>query len=40
LTIWEDALIDGLVRVDGPHAGDRAMVAITARGRQWLTCES
>ena len=36
LTIWEDALADGLVRVEGGGAARREIVVVTHRGRALL----
>jgi hypothetical protein len=36
-TIWEDALIDGLIRVGRPEAGQQSQVTLTPRGRAILT---
>lgn len=36
LTIWEDALADGLVRVEGGGAARREIVVVTLRGRALL----
>lgn len=35
-TVWEDALIDGLVRVNGNGKGDQSEVTLTPRGRAIL----
>jgi hypothetical protein len=39
LTIWEDAVSDGLVRVNGGGRRDQATVTITERGRALLNGE-
>jgi hypothetical protein len=41
LSIWEDALADGLVQVECPNGRPRheTMVALTARGRAVLTAD-
>ena len=35
-TIWEDALIDGLIRVARGEAGQQSQVTLTPRGRALL----
>jgi hypothetical protein len=35
-TIWEDALIDGLIQVARGEAGQQSQVALTPRGRALL----
>jgi hypothetical protein len=39
-SVWEDALIDGLVRVERAGTMDRAKVVLTARGRAILAGNS
>jgi hypothetical protein len=36
LSIWEDAILDGLVTFDGGETRDRARVALTPKGRALL----
>ena len=36
LSIWEDAILDGLVAFDGGATRDRARVALTPKGRALL----
>jgi hypothetical protein len=36
LTVWEDALIDGLIQVEGAAPRQHAEVTLTARGRAML----
>jgi hypothetical protein len=36
LTAWEDALDEGLIRLDGARAGDAAQVTLTPAGRALL----
>ena len=36
LSIWEDAILDGLVAFDGAETRDRSRVALTAKGRALL----
>ena len=36
LTVWEDALIDGLIRVERSGRPPRATVVVTPRGREAL----
>ena len=36
LSIWEDAILDGLVAFDGAGARDRSRVALTPKGRALL----
>lgn len=34
--VWEDALMDGLVRVDHGSTEDQSQVTLTASGKAWL----
>ena len=36
LSIWDDAVVDGLVRIDGRSGGDGAIVVLTALGHRAL----
>jgi hypothetical protein len=36
LTVWEDALIDGLIKVERTGTPPRGRVVLTAQGRQAL----
>jgi len=40
-TIWEDAIIDGLVRIESVNGSAKSIVTLTARGRAMLAaCNS
>jgi hypothetical protein len=36
LSIWEDAISDGLVRFENGSSMQQSRLALTARGRAWL----
>ena len=36
LSIWEDAIADGLVRFENGSSMQESRLALTARGRAWL----
>jgi len=40
LSIWEDALHDGLITIDGSGDGRPSTVALTPRGRMLLDAQS
>jgi hypothetical protein len=37
LSIWEDAIADGLVRFENGASMQTSRLVLTARGREWLT---
>ena len=36
LSIWEDAILEGLITFDGARTRNQSRVALTSKGRAWL----